>query len=180
MVILETEHLVLRELGIADVEGVHEYASDPEVVRFMDWGPNTLGETREFVRRAIDSGKVEPRMEFHLAIVLKSDRRLIGGCGFCVSSSDNREGWFGYCLNRSFWGKGFATETAGALVRFGFDVLGLHRVFATCVPLNVASSRVMEKVGMTREGCLREHRWVKGKWRDSLSYSILEREWKKR
>ena len=179
MVVLETERLVLRELGLADMKAVHEYASDPEVVRFMDWGPNTVEDTREFIRRAVDCRRVKPRKEFHLGIVLKSSGRLIGGCGFCVSSPADREGWFGYCLNRGFWGEGYATETAGELVGFGFEELELHRVFATCVPLNVGSSHVMEKVGMTFEGRLREHRWVKGKWRDSLLYSVLDHEWKK-
>jgi RimJ/RimL family protein N-acetyltransferase len=179
MVALETQRLVLRELKFADVDAVQEYASNPEVVRLMDWGPNTVEETRRFIRRAIDKRRIKPRTDFTLAIVLRSEGKLIGGCGLCVSSSANREGWIGYCLNRGFWGKGYATEAAGALLRFGFEELKLHRVFATCVPLNVGSSNVMEKAGMTFEGNLREHRWIKGKWRDSLLYSILEHEWKK-
>jgi hypothetical protein len=75
-----------------------------------------------------------------------------------------------------FWGKGYATETANALVDFGFDKLNLHRVFATCDPANTASAHVLEKIGMKREGRMREHMWARGKWRDSLLYAILEHE----
>ncbi len=84
-----------------------------------------------------------------------------------------------YVLNRNFWKLGYATETVQALVKFGFKELKLHRIFATCDAENFASAHVMEKVGMQREAHFRENGWVKGKWRDSLLYAILEGEWKK-
>jgi RimJ/RimL family protein N-acetyltransferase len=117
-------------------------------------------------------------LEYTLGIVLFAANRLIGGCGIHVSNPENREGWIGYCLNQRFWGKGYATETAKALTDFGFKVLGLHRIFATCDPANVKSAHVLEKAGMKCEGHIREHRWAKGRWRDSLLYSVLEQEWK--
>lgn len=95
-----------------------------------------------------------------------------------MANPDNREGWLGFCLNRHFWGKGYGTETANALLRFGFQQLDLHRIYATCDPSNNASAHVLEKIGMQREGHLREHKWAKGRWRDSLLYAILESEWK--
>jgi len=180
MVRVDTGRLTLQELKLSDLKAVHEYASDPEVVRFMYWGPNAVEETRDFIRRSMNKRKAKPRTDFTLAIVLKSQRRLIGSCELCISSPENREAWIGYCFNRMFWGKGYATETAEALIRFGFEKHGLHRIFATCVPKNKASARVMEKASMKYEGRLREHRWVKGKWRDSLVYSILEQEWNKK
>lgn len=75
-----------------------------------------------------------------------------------------------------FWSKGYATETAKALVEFGFKKLCLHRVFATCDPENTASARVLEKTGMKLEGHIREHKLVKGKWRDSLLYAIINQQ----
>jgi ribosomal-protein-alanine N-acetyltransferase len=178
MKIIETERLLLRDLRRSDWQAVHEYASDPKVVQYMDWGPNTDIETKEFIQRGIKDRRKKPRSVFTLAIVLKADNGLIGSCGIHVSSPQNKEGWFGYCLNRSFWGKGYATETASALVGFGFDHLGLHRIFATCDPANTASAHVLEKSGMGREGHLRQHKWSKGKWRDSYVYAIVEEEWK--
>lgn len=179
MVIIRTERLILRDFDEKDWQAVHRYASDPEVVRYMDWGPNTKMETKVFISRAIAYQKEKPRRNYALAIILKAEDRLVGGCGLHVVNLDNREGWLGYCLNRYFWRQGYATETAKALLRFGFQQLGLHRIYATTDPANMASVHVLEKIGMQREGYLREHKLVKGRWRDSLLYAILEGEWKK-
>jgi RimJ/RimL family protein N-acetyltransferase len=178
MVVIQSQRLLLREFKEVDWQAVHRYASDPEVVRFMDWGPNTENETKAFVSRSISSQKEKPRRKYTLAITLKGDNKIIGSCGICVVSSENKEGWIGYCLSRQLWRNGYATEAAKALLGFGFQGLGLHRIFATVDPANLASINVLEKIGMQLEGHLREHKWVKGKWRDSLLYAILESEWK--
>lgn len=179
MEVARTKRLALRDFKETDWASIHKYASDPQVVRYMDWGPNTEEETKNFIRRAKAHLKEQPRRNYTLAIVLKQKNTLIGGCGIHVSNMGNREGWIGYCLNRNFWGKGYATETAKVLLRFGFDQLNLHRIFATCDPANIASAHVLEKIGMQLEGHLREHKWAKGKWRDSLLYAILDYGWKK-
>jgi len=176
--IVRTERLVLRDLEEADWQAAHSYASDPEVVRYMDWGPNTEDETKNFIQRSIANQKEQPRRYYTLAIVVKPDGRLIGGCGVHVSDPANREGWIGYCLNRHFWRQGYGTETARALLRFGFDQLNLHRIFALCDPGNAASVHVLEKVGMQLEGHLRERKFTKRNWHDELLYAILENEWK--
>ena len=175
---LPTERLVLREFTKGDWQAVHEYASDPEVVCYMDWGPNTQEETRDFIKRAMASYEKDPRQEYQFAVTLEEENRLIGSCGLCVSNPDHQEAWIGYCINRHYWGKGYATEVARRLVAFGFDELKLHRIFATCGPQNERSVSVLEKAGMRREGRLREHKCVKGKWRDSFLYAILNNEWK--
>lgn len=108
--------------------------------------------------------------------MLDKENRLIGGVAIRVSNS-NKVGWIGYCLKRSFWNKGYATEATRALLKFGFEYLRLHRVFATCDSVNVASARVLEKAGMKREGHLREFKCVTGQWKDSLIYAMLEQEW---
>ncbi len=95
---IETERLILRDLMVEDWPAVHEYASDLEVVRYMDWGPNTEDETKEFIQRALSNLRDEPRRVFTLAIVTKTEGRLIGSCGIHVSNPENREGWLGYCL----------------------------------------------------------------------------------
>jgi len=177
--IIRTERLILRDFEEADWKAVHSYASDTEVVRYMDWGPNTTEETQSFIQRTIARQQEQPRRSYDFAVVLKSRNMLIGGCSIHVSNPDNREGWIGYVLNRNFWGQGYTTETAKALLAFGFDQLNLHRIFATCDPANNGSRRVLEKIGMQLEGCLREHKWAKGKWRDSLLYAILDYEWKR-
>ncbi len=173
MEIVRTDRLVPREFEVADWRTVHSYASDSEVVRYMDWGPNTEDETKNFIQQSIASQKEQPRKSYTLAIILKDDG-LIGSCGIHVSDPTNREGWIGYCLNRHFWRRGYATETARALLRFGFDQLNLHRIFALCDPGNIASVHVLEKVGMQREGHFRERKLRKGKWHDELLYAIID------
>ena len=173
---IRTERLVLRELRVGDWKTVHKYASDPEVVRFMDWGSETIDDTKAFISRAIAARKDKTRTAYTLAIALQTSGELIGSCGFYVSNVQNREGWIGYCLNPIYWNQGYGTETAKALVNFGFQKLKLHRVFATCDPSNFASIHVLEKAGMKLEGHMREHKWSKGSWRDSLIYAILENE----
>lgn len=157
MEVVRTSRLVLRDLQESDWEAVHACASDPEVVRYMEWGPETKEGTTDFIQRSITSQKQEPRRDYPLAVVLRSDDRLIGGYSISVSAPNSREGWIGYCLNRQFWGKGYATETVRALLGLGFDRLRLHRIFVTCEPANIASAHVLEKDGMQREAHLREH-----------------------
>jgi ribosomal-protein-alanine N-acetyltransferase len=177
MVSLPTERLLLRDFAAEDAPAVHEYGSDPRVVEYLPWGPNTEEQTREFIARQITAQRQEPRLGYDLAVTLKAGGRLIGGCGLHVTAGKGGSGWIGYCLARRFWGEGYATEAARALVGFGFGNLGLHRIFATCDVRNVASAHVLEKVGMEREGRLREDRYARGQWRDSYVYGILEREW---
>jgi ribosomal-protein-alanine N-acetyltransferase len=174
---LKTDRLLLREFVESDWPAVHEYGSDPQVVRFMSWGPNTEDDTRAFVARALAAQSEGPRRDYHAAVTLLDGGRLIGACGLHLGNPANRAAMLGYCYARAFWGKGYATEAARALVGFGFRELSLHRVWATCDPQNTASAHVLEKLGMQREGRLREDTNVRGRWRDSLVYGVLEGEW---
>ena len=88
------------------------------------------------------------------------------------------QGDLGYDLAPRYWGRGYATEAARAIVRFGFEELGLHRIWSWCIADNVASARVMEKVGMRLEGRQRDKERFKGRWWDRLLYAILEDEWR--
>lgn len=177
MVSVPTERLVLREFRPEDFPAVQQYGSDPHVVEFLPWGPNTEDETREFITRQVAAQEQVPRLSYGLAVALKADDHVIGGCGLCLSAGSDRHGWIRYCLARRFWGCGYATEAARALVAFGFGEFRLHRIFATCDVRNVASAHVLEKLGMTREGHLREDKFIRGHWRDSYVYAILEHEW---
>ncbi|MCR2803485.1 GNAT family N-acetyltransferase [Paenibacillus soyae] len=171
----ETERLILREFTAGDWEAVHRYASDPVVTSHMIWGPNTEADTRAFLESAIGMQQQAPRVDFELAVVLKENGELIGGSG--LRSFDPRQGEIGYCFNRSHWRNGYASEAASELLRFGFEELGLHRIFATCRPDNLGSAAVMRKIGMTFEGHMRGHMFHKGKFHDSHQYSILEDEY---
>lgn len=157
---------------------MHVYSSDPEVVRFMLWGPNTVEDTKAFIKRSIAFQQEQPRRNCNLAVILTAENRLIGSCGIYISNPDWREGYIGYVFNRNYWKKGYATETSKALLKFGFEQLSLHRIYAYCNPANTASAHVLEKSGMQLEGHFREHRWMKGRWVDTLQFAILDHEWK--
>jgi RimJ/RimL family protein N-acetyltransferase len=174
---LPTARLILRDFRKNDWEAVHEYGADLEVVRYMPWGPNTEADTKEFIERSLASQREEPRTKFEFAVTLAESGRLIGGAGIRVSAPADRGGDMGYCLHPDFWGQGYATEAAAAIVGFGFGKLGLHRVFATCDTGNAASARVLEKVGMRREAHFRRDSIIRGEWRDSYLYAVLEDEW---
>ncbi|MBD7984292.1 GNAT family N-acetyltransferase [Sporosarcina sp. Sa2YVA2] len=94
-----------------------------------------------------------------------------------VRNNANRAGEIAYILNPDYWGMGLATEVANLLISFGFSQLNFHRLYATCDPRNCGSIRVLEKVGMTKEGRMREDLLIKDGWRDSLLYSLLDHEW---
>jgi RimJ/RimL family protein N-acetyltransferase len=175
---ITTDRLLLREFRDDDWSAVHEYAVDPEVVRYMPWGPNTEDETRAFIARALAAQADEPRTKYELAVALRGSGRLIGGCGIRIARPADRGGDMGYCLHRGYWGHGYASEAARAIAAFGFERLGLHRVWATCDTENDASARVLEKLGMRREARFREDTRLRGQWRDSYLYAVLEHEWK--
>jgi RimJ/RimL family protein N-acetyltransferase len=177
MIDLRLPRLRLREWREDDWPQAHEYASDPEVVRYMDWGPNIEEETRAFIRGAVEARQASPRMHYDLAVALAGSDRVIGGCRLWIESTEHRDASIGYSLARAHWGQGYASELARGLLAFGFETLGLHRIWAIVEPENAASARVLEKAGMQREGRLRDHRHAKGRWRDSLLYAILAPEW---
>lgn len=170
---LTTRDLVLRELTMDDWPAAHTYASQPVVVQHELWGPNDEAATRAFVQRAIDEQGCDPRRVYELAITLASGE-LIGGAGLRLGAPEHREADIGYVIHPAHWGRGHATQAARALVAFGFDELGLHRITATCGARNAASARVLTKVGMRPEGVLREHRRRQGRWADTLLFAILE------
>ena len=177
---IETQRLLLREFTLDDFTDVHAYASQPETVRYMDWGPNTPEQTHDFLHRKLASQQALPRGEYELAVLLRETGRIIGGVGLRVSRPDHFAGDMGYTFNPGFWGKGYGTEAAAAILAFGFGDLKLHRIYATCDPENRGSARVMEKIGMQYEGRLRHYTFEKGKWRDSLIYARLATDAQKR
>lgn len=173
---LETERLIIREFSKEDFTLIHGYASKPEVTMYLPFGPNDEDDSRHFVKKIINYQMQNPRYDYEFAVVLKQSNKLIGGCGIHITSINDKEGSIVYCYDNQYWGKGYATEAAKVILRFGFNKLGLHRIFATCHPDNIASAKVMGKIGMQNEGRLREHKFIKGNWRDSLIYSILDYE----
>jgi RimJ/RimL family protein N-acetyltransferase len=103
---------------------------------------------------------------------------VIGLCGIAVlRGSEQGEIW--YLVRPDHWGRGIAAESARSLLRIGFSEMNLHRMFATCLPENPASARVLENIGMRKEGCQVKGLKIHGVWRDCSLYAILREEWER-
>ncbi|TFD94522.1 GNAT family N-acetyltransferase [Jeotgalibacillus sp. R-1-5s-1] len=173
---LQTNRLILRDLEDGDWYEVHQYASIPDVSKYQPWGPNTEEETREFVIEALEAALHQPRERYALGVVLKETKQLIGAVELNIKEY-NRSGELSYILHPEFWGNGFASEAAKRLVAYGFKELELHKIFATCDPRNTASSNLLQKLGMTYDGRLRDDLFIRDGWRDSSLFSLLENEY---
>jgi RimJ/RimL family protein N-acetyltransferase len=178
--ILSTRRLLLREFEERDWRTLLEYQSKPEYLRYNPWTYRTEIDVRSYVRMFMDWRDESPRKKFQLAIVLKEENRLIGNCGIRLPQAHAHTADIGYEIDDRYWQRGYATEAATALLAFGFEQLYLHRIWAQCVLENTASAHVLEKIGMTYEGCQRESEWMKGCWWSTKLYSILDHEWSAR
>lgn len=173
---ITTARLLLRDFTADDWPAVLAYQSDPRYLRYYAWTSRSEAEVRAFVQLFLDQQVQQPRLKYQFAIVLPDEGRLIGNCGIRRQTIDATEADMGYELAPDYWGRGYATEAARALVAFGFGTLGVHRISAHCIAENTASAHVLEKLGMRREGHLRETAFFKGRWWDTLIYGMLDRD----
>ena len=185
---LLTKRLLLRRFRESDWRALHAILADEKVTRYIPAGASGGEETREWVRFLVHAHRAQPP-RYDFAVELRppgggsegadsAESGLIGSCWLTARHDESRQGELGYIFAHSHWGRGYATEAARAVLRYGFTELDLHRIYATCRPANIASWRVMEKLGMRREGHLVEHRWMKERWQDSYLYAILDHEWR--
>ena len=171
--VLETPRLLLRPFVLADAADVQRLAGAPEVA---DTTLNLPHPYREGVAEAWIGSHASRFAEgggVNYAITFRADGALMGSISLIVTRQ-HRRAELGYWLGVPFWGQGYMTEAAGALVARGFALLDLHKIEATHMTRNPASGRVMEKVGMTLEGLLREHVFKNGGLEDLAVYGILE------
>jgi RimJ/RimL family protein N-acetyltransferase len=177
---LSTERLLLRELQPQDAPALFAVFSDPVTVDYTEWEPfRTVSEAEWLVNWARTSAEQDPRLVFAWGICQHNaqDTGVIGMVTLSIRNRSIGEASLGYILLRSTWGRGFASEAGIAVVDFGFQQLQLHRITGACSPENVASARVLEKIGMRREGCLIRNKWEKEQWRDTAIFALLEDEW---
>jgi RimJ/RimL family protein N-acetyltransferase len=177
---LQTNRLILRDFVSLDFDAVHEYASDPLVTRFTAFGPNTADETRDFLTRSIKASSANPRQIHTLAIVERASSQVIGSCGLEQCDRTGRHYSFGYCLHRSWWGRGIGKEAAGALVQFGFETLQAHRLWAHVFVGNDASIRILAGLAFRQEGHERQSLYLRNSWHDILTFARLRSEWLQR
>jgi len=152
---LATARLVLRPFVRADAPRVQELAGAREIADTALNMPHPYPDGAAEAWIATHAQAFAEGKGLTLAVALKND--LLIGCVSLGISPRHRHAEIGYWIGKDYWGKGHCTEAAFEIVRFGFERLGLHRVFGECLRRNPASARVMQKIGMSYEGCMRQH-----------------------
>ncbi len=145
---IETSRLILRKFLQSDLQALAPILANPLVMKFSTMGIYSTSQTEKAIDNFIDSYN---RFGFGLcAVILKESDLLIGYCGLAIDRIDDRdEPEIGYRLDSNFWGKGFATEAALASIQYGFERIELSYILGAAQRKNIASVRVLEKIGMT-------------------------------
>ena len=175
---LRTDRLLLRPFAAGDFDAMHAIHSDVGVVRYLYWEPRTADEVREVLERKSRYTSLErPGDNLAFAVVLDATGEVVGDCGLHWYDNDYRQGEIGFIVHPGHQGRGYATEAARAVLRIGFEETRLHRIVGRTEARNIASARVLERLGMRREAHLIENEYVKGEWQSELVYALLDREW---
>jgi aminoglycoside 6'-N-acetyltransferase len=175
---LAGERVLLRRFQLADVAEFVAYRSCAEVARFQSWdAPYPREEGERTIRQMMGEDPDTAGEWFQFAVALRPAGQLIGDCAARPHADDPRQCEIGFTIAPGYQGRGYATEAARLLVGYLFGRRGKHRITASCDPRNAASAAVLERLGMRREGHLRESTWAKGEWTDDLLYGLLRHEW---
>lgn len=176
---IRTERLNLRAFEHDDFDAVHGMRSLPEVARYTYWEPETADEARGALERRIGFRALHEEGDvLALAAELKTTGEVVGDIVLEWVSREHALGEIGFIVHPNRQGLGYATEMTRPLFRIAFDEVGLHRVIGRAEVRNVASARVLEKLGMRQEANLVENEWVKGEWQSELVYAMLDHEWR--
>ncbi|WP_078894028.1 GNAT family N-acetyltransferase [Streptomyces sp. CT34] len=176
---LRTERLDLRPVRLDDFAAVHAYQRLPEVCRYLYSSPRDEAASRAWVSdMATRTTLRESGDSLRLAVVVRETGALVGDVSFVYTSRRHRQGRIGYVFHPDHTGHGYATEASRALLKLGFEDLRLHRIQAELDGRNTASARLLERLGMRREGHLRENEFLDGAWSDEVIYAMLAREWR--
>lgn len=174
---IDTERLLLRRFRIDDAEDMFIWAGNPEVVKYLSYYPHKdIYETMQVLKDWINAYK-NPA-EYNWAIVLKEENRVIGNISVVLQDNDCYACHLGWQIDVSYWNKGIMTEAASAVIDYLFNKVGYDRISSGHDTRNIASGRVMEKVGMRLEGTFRRYCYQKdGSIGDKNYWAIIKSDW---
>jgi ribosomal-protein-alanine N-acetyltransferase len=174
---LKTQRLLLRPFQETDLPAFSAYRSDPQVARYQSWtAPYSLDQARAFLDEMQDAIAGTPGTWVQIAVERQLEPGLIGDCAFQVLADDPQQAQIGFTFARAFQKQGYAAEAVKCLLDYLFNDLHLHRVCATCDAENLASARLLQRVGMRREAHFIENIWFKGAWGSEYAYAVLRSE----
>ncbi len=174
--ILKTNRLILRPFKLSDAKTVQQLSGKKEIAN------TTLNIPYPYPDGVAEKWISTHQQEFelgksiHYAIILKKTKKLLGAVSLVITKKFNHAE-LGYWIDKNKWGKGFATEAAKALLEYAFNTRCLHKIFAKHITRNPASGKVMEKLGMKKEGLLKEHILKSATYENAAIYAILKNEW---
>lgn len=174
---LRTARLLLRSFASEDIPAIVRLAGARQIAAttLMIPHPYAEGDARAFLAKANED--FTEGLSVIFAVSILPGRELCGAVGLHIADS-HRRAELGYWIGMPYWGKGLATEAAGAAVAFGFETVQLRRIYAHHFAENIASQRVLEKIGMRHEGCSRQHVQKWGRFVDVENYGILAEEFR--
>ena len=170
---LLTKRLLLRSLILEDATDVQRLAGDRDIAATLPNMPHPYedGMAEKWIRSCYERFEKDEVLNF--AITLRTEKKLIGGIALRLDQ-ENESGELGYWIGKRYWSHGYCTEAAKAVVAYSFEVLKLNRVHAKYFKRNIASGRVLEKIGMQYEGCFREHVKKWDNFEDLMGYGMLK------
>jgi RimJ/RimL family protein N-acetyltransferase len=173
--VLLSKRIRLRMITINDLEFIHDLHSLPETDQYNTLGiPGSIEETKAIIKIWIEENNLNDIKNYTFAIEQKENSKVMGLFGLRLSDKKFKSAEVWYKIHKDYWNQGFATESLNTIIDFGFDTLNLHRIVAGCAVENLGSIKVLEKMGMTREGRHREILPLKSGWSDNYEYAILE------
>jgi RimJ/RimL family protein N-acetyltransferase len=174
----QTSRLALRDLEANDGPRVFSYHKHPDVSRFQSWGTESVDVIQSYIRGLEGADPGTPGAWYQVGIYLLAGGKLIGDCGLRVPAADPAQAEVGITLAPDFQGQGFAAEALLALLVYLFVDLEKHRVFGSVDPRNLASMRLLQRVGMRQEAHFVKSLWFRGEWVDDVVFAMLASEWK--
>jgi ribosomal-protein-alanine N-acetyltransferase len=172
---LFNERLKLRLIEFSDLNAIHNLHSLPETDQYNTLGiPESIAVTKKVITPLISDNQQQNILNYSFAVEELRTGTFIGLLGFKLGSKKYSNVEVYYKLNKAYWGNGYATEAVNLVLDFGFKNLKLHRITAGCAIDNIASIKVLEKVGMKREGHAKQTLPLKSGWSDNYEYAILE------
>lgn len=179
---IETERLIIRDYVEEDIEAFHALFTNDDVMLLMpEIKTSCLDESKKYLYEAIVEAKYENRRKYFFAMVLRDTGCYIGEIGYStvVDCDEGRVVNLGYFIFPQYWGRGLVTEAVNGVMAYTFEKTDVIKVESGCLKANQGSIRVMEKVGMVREGELLKHMYYNGELHDRLDYRMLKSEWEK-
>ena len=175
---LSSDRLFLRPLTSLDAEALYKYRSDAVTNRYQGWVPKSIDEAGDFV------SKIAPKINvfdtwFQFAIVLKETNELIGDIGIHFIDEENYQAEIGCTLAKDHHGKGIANEALKLTIAYLFSDLNKHRISCSVDPDNVASIKMIERLGFRKEVHFKQSLLIDGEWVDDIVYALLKSEWSK-